>query len=83
MDNLLFESKYIGSWVKVYTNKLEFGILGSRNVIPINQIASTQRDAFMFMQIIIETTGGKKYTIPCWKSKEIQEAILKAQEGNV
>ena len=32
-------------------------------------------------QIILETTGGQKYKIPCNKKKEVKEAIYKAQEA--
>ena len=33
------------------------------------------------MKITIETTGGKKYDIPCHKKKEVKEAIYNAQSS--
>jgi hypothetical protein len=79
-NNLIYETNYFGSWVKVYQNRLEFNQLGrgSRS-IPINQIASINLPVFGVMKIDIETTGGQKYSVPTLKKKEVREAILKAQ----
>ena len=74
-----YETSYMGFWIKVYSNRVEFKSgVGSQNV-PINQVASIELAMMGYYQITIETTGGKKYKIPCAKKKEVKEAIYKAQ----
>ena len=56
----LYETSYIGFWIKVFPNRVEFKAgVGSQNV-PINQIASIQLGMMGYMQITIETTGDKE-----------------------
>ena len=77
----LFESNYLGSWVKVYSNRVDFSSyvgFGSESV-PINQIASVRTSTMGIMKITIETTGGKKYTLPTHKKQEVKQAIYDAQ----
>jgi len=77
----LYETNYMGFWIKVYPNRVEFKAgAGSQNV-PINQVASIQLGMMGYMQITIETTGGKKYKIPCHKKNEVKEAIYNAQNS--
>jgi hypothetical protein len=84
MDNLkpIYETNYLGYWIKVYPNRVEFrsGIPGTQS-IPINQIASVQLGFMGLMQITLESAGGKKYNIPCFKKKEARDAIYRAQEA--
>lgn len=76
-----FETSYLGFWIRVFPNRVEFKSgPGSQN-IPITQIASIQVGMVGLMQIIIETTGGKKYKIPTLKKKEAKDAIYAAQSA--
>ena len=85
MSNLetpLFETRYAGISVKVFSNRVEFEILKSGvKSIPINQIASVQLGMIGIYQIIIETSGGKKYKIATSKKKQLQRAIYQAQNN--
>jgi hypothetical protein len=75
----LFKNSYLGFWVKVYNNRVEFKSgVGSKS-IPINEIASIQVPMMGMWNITLETTGGKKYSIPTNKKKEVQKAIYDAQ----
>jgi hypothetical protein len=74
-----FETNYMGFWIKVYNNRVEFKSGVGSESIPINQIASVQIAMMGVMKITLETTGGKKYSIPTSKKKEIQQAIYDAQ----
>jgi len=80
-DKPLFKTNYLGFWIRVYANRVEFKSNVGRQSIPINQIASVQLGMFGFMKITIESTGGKKYSIPCIKKREVQEAIYEAQSS--
>lgn len=77
----LFETNYLGSWIKVYSNRIVFKMLAGENSIPITEVSSIQLGMMGYMQITIETTGGKKYKIPCIKKKEVKNAIYQAQEA--
>jgi predicted Zn-dependent peptidase len=69
----------LGFWIKVYPNRIDFKAgIGSQS-IPINQVASVQLGMMGVWQITLESTGGKKYSIPTTKKKEVQEAIYNAQ----
>ena len=80
-DKPIFETHYLGFWIKVYPTRVEFKSGAGTQNIPINQVASIQLGMMGFMQIIIETSGGKKYKIPTNKKKEVKDAIYKAQEA--
>lgn len=85
-QKLLFESKFLGNFVKVYSNRVEYGVLFNLNTIPIKQIASVNLGmtswGFMDSSMTIETTGGKKIKIPTLKRKELRDAILAAINQN-
>lgn len=76
----LYETSYVGFWIKVFSSRIEFKAGVGTQSIPINQIASIQLGMMGVWKIILETTGGKKYKIPCHKKNEVKEAIYKAQE---
>lgn len=78
--NPIYETNYLGYWIKVFPNRVIFKLLVGENSIPINDIASIQLGMMGLWQITLETTGGKKYKIPCHKKKEVQNAIYQAQE---
>lgn len=78
----LFETNYFGAWIKVYPNRIEFKVGAGSEMIPISQIASIHEGMWGYSQITIETTGGKKYKVPCSKKKEVKAAVFKAQSGN-
>lgn len=75
----LYQSNYLGFWIKVFPNRVEFKTGVGSQSIPINQIASVEIAMMGLMKITLETTGGKKYTIPTTKKKEVQQAIYEAQ----
>jgi hypothetical protein len=79
-EDTIFESHYMGFWIKVYPNRVDFkdAGLGSKS-IPINQIASVQVARMGIFQVTFETSGGQKYKIPTMKKKEVQQAIYDAQ----
>lgn len=80
-QELIYKTKYLGNWVEVYGNRVEFGmlnkILGYKTII-LNQIASVESGMMGHFKVIIETTGGKKYNIPTNKKNELKEAIYNA-----
>jgi hypothetical protein len=78
--NPIFETNYLGFWVKVFPTRVDFKNGPGTKSIPINQVASVQLGMWGYMQIILETTGGVKYKIPCTEKKEVQEAIYQAQD---
>lgn len=71
----------MGSTVVVYDNRLEWKMLLKKQSIPINQIASVDTTIPMYMGVVIETAGGKKYKIPVSQKKELEDAIYEAQAG--
>jgi hypothetical protein len=76
----IFETNYLGFWIKVFPSRVDFKSGPGEQSIPINQMSSVQLGMIGYMQIVLETTGGKKYKIPCLQKKEVREAIYKAQE---
>lgn len=75
----LYETNYVGFWIKVYPNRVDFKAGAGSESIPINQIASVHLAMMGIMKVTIETAGGKKYQIPTTKKKEVQQAIYNAQ----
>lgn len=77
----IYETDYLGSKISVYPLRVITSAFGmGETTIPIAQIASVELGMMGLMKITIETTGGKKYAIACWKKKEVRDAIYKAQE---
>lgn len=77
----IYENKYAGFWIKVYANRVDFKSGVGSQSIPINQVASVQLAMMGMMKITLETTGGKSYSIPTSKKKEVQQAIYRAQSN--
>ncbi len=78
-EDPIYQTSYMGFWIKVYHNRVDCKSgLGSQS-IPINQIASVQIARMGVFQVTLETSGGKKYSIPTNKKKEVQQAIYDAQ----
>lgn len=79
----IYESNLLGNSVKVFVDRVEYGILFNKHSIPVSQIASVYlgmtTGIFLEPSVVIETTGGKKIKIPTFKRKELQDAIYKAQ----
>jgi hypothetical protein len=74
-----YSSSYMGFWIRIYSNRIEFKAgLGTQSV-PLAQVASVQVARMLVHQITIETTGGQKYGIPTNRKKEVQQAIYQAQ----
>ncbi len=74
-----YETSYMGFWIKIYSSRVEFRSGATIQSIALNQIASVEQGSFGFSKITLETTGGKRYSIPTSKKKEIRQAILDAQ----
>src|SRR6266498_4661553 len=74
-----YKANYMGFWINIYPNRVEFKSGVGSQSIPINQIASVQLAMMGIMQITLETTGGQKYSIPTNKKKEVQQAIYDVQ----
>jgi hypothetical protein len=75
----LYETSYVGFWIKVYPNRVEFKNGVGSESIPINQVASVRLPMMGIWNITLETTGGERYTVPTSKKKEVQKAIHDAQ----
>ena len=75
----IYQTSNMGFWIKIYPNRIEFKSGTGSQSIPINQIASVQLGRMGIMQITLESTGGKKYSIPTNKKKEVQQAIYDTQ----
>jgi hypothetical protein len=75
----IYQTSNMGFWIKVYPNRIDFKSGVGSQSIPINQIASVQLAGIGVMKITLETTGGKTYSIPTNKKKEVQEAIYNTQ----
>ncbi len=78
-EGTIYQTSYMGFWIKVYPNRVDFKSGVGSQSIPINQVASVQLAMMGIMQITLETTGGQKYSIPTTKKKEVQQAIYDAQ----
>jgi hypothetical protein len=78
-EDPLYQTSYMGFWIKIYPNRIDFKAGAGSQSIPLNQIASVQLGSMGIWQITLESTGGKKYAIPTSKKKEVQEEIYKAQ----
>lgn len=76
-----FETNYLGSKISVYPLRVIISILGKgEQTIAISQIASVDLAMMGVWQITIETTGGRKFKIPCCKKKQVRDAIYEAQD---
>ena len=78
-EEAIYESHYMGFWIKVYPNRVDFTDGLGLNSIPISQITSVQLDRMGFLQITLETSSGRQYTIPTAKKRGVQQAIYDAQ----
>ncbi len=75
----IYKNSYLGFWIKIYPTRIEFRAGATIESIAINQIASVEQGSFGFSKVTIETTGGKRYSIPTTKKKEVRQAILDTQ----
>jgi hypothetical protein len=75
----IYQTSYMGFWIKVYPNRVDFKSGVGTQSIPLNQIVSIQPGTMGILQITLESTGGMKYAIPTTKKKEVQQAIIDAQ----
>jgi len=76
---VLFSSNYMGIWINIYPDRVEFLSGASTESVALNQISSVDQGSFGFYKVTIFTTSGRKYTIATGKKKEVREAILEAQ----
>ena len=74
----LYQSSRMGFYARVYSNRLEFKNGAKHESIPLNQIAGVELGIIGKDTVIVETTGGAKYTIVSPKKKELREAIYNA-----
>lgn len=78
----LYEANRMGFWVKLYKNRIEFKHGVKIESVPLNQIASVQLGTLGQMTVIVETSGGGKYTITAKDKKGLRQAIYNAIEGS-
>lgn len=78
-EETIYQTSYMGFWIKIYPNRVEFKSGTGTQSIPLNQIASVQLGRMGIWQITLESTGGKRFSIPTSKKKEVQQAIYDAQ----
>lgn len=76
---LLFESKILGSYLRVYSNRVEFNSPYGKYSILLDKIASVNLPFLGGRSICIETTGGEKHTIVTKDKKSAISAIAQAQ----
>lgn len=74
-----YASSYMGFYIRIYPNRIEFKAGLGEQSIPLAQVASVQVARMFVYQITLETTGGQKYGIPVKNKKEVQQAIYQAQ----
>jgi hypothetical protein len=77
----IFATKYLGFWITVFQDRVDFKASTGSQSIPIEQIASVQIAMLGVQQITLETTGGQKYSIPTKQKAEVKEAIYKARSS--
>ncbi len=75
----LYQTTYLGFYIRVFPDRVEFKHSSGPQSVPINQIASVQVGMPLLMQITLETVSGATYAIPTTKKKEVQQAISQAQ----
>lgn len=78
----LFESKHMGLSTKVYKNRVDMKSVGQQESVPLSQIASVQLGSVGQRTVIIETSGGKKYSAFAKDKKAMRQAIVDAIEGS-
>lgn len=79
--NPIFETSFLGSRARVYSDRVEyrpFYLVGDQ-IIPIKQISSVVMAMAGVQQVTIETTGGKAYQLIIRLSQKepFRDAILK------
>jgi hypothetical protein len=77
-EGLIYKDFY---GVKVFPDRIEYKIGIRSETIPINQVSSILQDQ-IFGTLVIETTGGHRYSIVTGHKKEVQQAIYKALSMN-
>lgn len=78
-QNVIFETSYIGFYVRVYPDRVDFKAKAGKQSIGLNQIASIETGMVGMWQIVIETSGGQKYKVPCRQKEETKKAIFSAK----
>jgi hypothetical protein len=75
-EKALFEQKgMLGYGLWVYPDRVELNIGTGRTTIPLNKIASVEC-SWVAGQVIIETTGGKRFAVVCHgRGKEAKQII--------
>jgi hypothetical protein len=74
----LYENHYMGFYIRVYPDHIEFKNAQGSQVAHLSQITSVQTGIPLFMGITI-TINGQSQMIPTSKKKEVERAILDAQ----
>lgn len=83
MGGALFKTDYAGSKVEVHPGYVQWKMMGKKQTIPLAQIASIELGIPLYAQVVIETTGGKKFKIPVapGRKQPLMDAIYAAQSG--
>ena len=75
-EDPIYQTSYMGFWIKVYPNRVDFKSGVGSQSIPINQIASVQIAMMGIFQVTLETSGGMKYAIPTRKKKGFNRQFM-------
>lgn len=79
----IFQTSYLGSKVQVYSDRLVYKMFFTQKTIPLDQIASIDPVISGYAGVKIETTGGKKITIPVGlgSKEKLEQVIFQAKRG--
>jgi hypothetical protein len=75
----IYQTKYLGFWIKVYPHRVDFRSATGVQSVPINQIASVELGTLGILQVTLVSIIGEKFSIPTTKKKEVQQAVQDAQ----
>ncbi len=76
IEQPLFETRVLGMWCRLYTDRVEIKSVTGVDTIPLSQVVGVEAG----MSFGITTTGGRQYSVPVsTKKKELRQAILDAR----
>lgn len=80
MQEALYQTNYLGFYVKVYADHVDFKTSTGAQSLSIDQISSVQPAMMGLMQVTILSNNRSSYSIPTMKKKEVEQAIMQAKE---
>ena len=72
-----FQTRYLGTHIFVYADRVDWKVLGKSHSIPIASIASVDLPP-LYNGIHVHTTGGKRYILPTGRKQKqpLRDAIV-------